>query len=450
MSAIRAYPTNITPADPTAPTAQPVRAASPAHLQPTPTATTDPTALADAYHALDYTDPASLYAFFHSLPPHLAAALDHLDTLDPDDHATQDADHAFAQLLAQELYTATSDKKSAASATPQPTITPAVVGAMPASPAGSPSRTPPTLRAHIEKSAESATPTPITTATPPPTTTATATTTADTTGIHATAPVLRPLMAEAATTPVLRPLMAESAESAESARTPHIPHAPHPDRIPLRDQAFALHCHGLRAPAISQQLGVPQRTIRAWIAAIQDEIRADSLHTYTNQLTTALEGLRQLLAAAWAGYETDAALHHSLIAQAFPTTPHEKSAESATPHPLPDAGRGPGGEVRPPRIPCRPDAYLRVALNVQRQIIRLLGLDRPQRTPSPSSSQNQKSAESATPSPARVGGLRGGTPSRRGFNRQPALTHRERRRLLHATLPSPSLAGKGPGVRSAT
>jgi hypothetical protein len=254
--------------------------------------------------------------------------------------------------------------------------------------------------------------------------------------------------------------MAESAKRADNA---HTPHAPHLDRIPLRDQAFALHCQGLRAPAISQQLGVPQRTIRAWIAAIQDEIRADSLHTYTAQLTTALEGLRQLLAAAWASYDTDATLHQSLIAQAFPTTLPEKSAESATPLPLPSQGRGLGGEVRPPHIPCRPDAYLRVALNVQRQIIRLLGLDRAPAidgrmytSHTPQHQKSAKSAKSATPSLRKSAeSATGGvdipvcpphTPHpKKPPTRQPALTHRQRRR---AALPFPHSSGAG-GAASA-
>src|SRR5579872_3239039 len=73
--------------------------------------------------------------------------------------------------------------------------------------------------------------------------------------------------------------------------------------IPLREQAFALHCQGLRSPAISEQLGIPQRTIRAWIAADLKTLAEEQRATRREQRALAVERQHTLTATAWSEFE---------------------------------------------------------------------------------------------------------------------------------------------------
>src|SRR5579859_6162301 len=68
--------------------------------------------------------------------------------------------------------------------------------------------------------------------------------------------------------------------------------------IPLREQAFTLHCQGLRSPAIAAELGVSARTIRAWIAAALADLKDEHQHTRREQLLLAVERQHQLTATA--------------------------------------------------------------------------------------------------------------------------------------------------------
>ena len=77
----------------------------------------------------------------------------------------------------------------------------------------------------------------------------------------------------------------------------HLPHTAHP--LPLREQAFTLHCQGLRSPAISQELGVPERTIRAWIASVLEALKDDLQLNCREQLLLAVERQHQLTATCW-------------------------------------------------------------------------------------------------------------------------------------------------------
>ena len=97
-----------------------------------------------------------------------------------------------------------------------------------------------------------------------------------------------------------------SAPSAEHSPS-HVPHPHHPLPLPQRDQAFDLYCSGLRSPAIAHQLHVPERTVRAWLAATQQALTRE--RHGTAQAAAALAEARQLqiAASAWESYRRHAA-----------------------------------------------------------------------------------------------------------------------------------------------
>ena len=135
--------------------------------------------------------------------------------------------------------------------------------------------------------------------------------------------------------------------------------------IPLREQAFALHCQGLRSPAISAQLGVPQRTIRAWIAADLKILAEEQRATRREQLALAVERQHTLTAAAWSEFEAEIAARHTLLdALLLALTSAGTSPESAT------------ANAPIPRLPASTPAprYLTLILQADKEIARLLGL----------------------------------------------------------------------------
>src|SRR5579872_4197901 len=146
----------------------------------------------------------------------------------------------------------------------------------------------------------------------------------------------------------------------------HLPHTAHP--IPLREHAFTLHCQGLRSPAIAAELGVSERTIRAWIAAALADLKDDLQLNRREQLLLAVERQHQLTAVAWQQFETEAAARHalldatlqSLLAAAEASNPaNASSTRSITIH-LPASTPAP--------------RYLSLILQANKEANRLLGL----------------------------------------------------------------------------
>src|SRR5579859_5152873 len=187
-------------------------------------------------------------------------------------------------------------------------------------------------------------------------------------------------------------MSAASARSAADIPFPapaHLPHTAHP--IPLREQAFTLHCQGLRSPAIAAELGVSERTIRAWIAAALADLKDEHQHTRREQLLLAVACQHEITATAWQQFEretaTRAALLDVCLAAYLPTRPdlrpdaHHDSTQSPS---------APSGEhaassattartstaLRPPHLPASTPAprYLSLILQANKETNRLLGL----------------------------------------------------------------------------
>lgn len=157
---------------------------------------------------------------------------------------------------------------------------------------------------------------------------------------------------------------ASSSAAPFPAEQPHLPHTAHP--IPLREQAFTLHCQGLRSPAIARQLAVPQRTIRAWVAAALAELKEDQAYSRREHLLIAVERQHALTAAAWQQFEAETAVRAALLDAAL--------AASLTPASTP--AHAPDGAARLPRLPASTPAprYLHLILQAHKETHRLLGL----------------------------------------------------------------------------
>ena len=154
----------------------------------------------------------------------------------------------------------------------------------------------------------------------------------------------------------------------------HLSYTPHP--LPLREQAFTLHCQGLRSPAISEELDVPERTIRAWIAAALKDLADDHRISRHEQLLLAVERQHALTVAAWQEFECEVAARHALLDAALHPTP----AAFATPSDSAAAGHDDSAApVTPPAVPRLPATtpaprYLSLILQAQKETNRLLGL----------------------------------------------------------------------------
>ncbi len=118
-------------------------------------------------------------------------------------------------------------------------------------------------------------------------------------------------------------------------------------RRSLQDRAWELACQGLRGPAIASTLGVPERTVRAWLQQIRREVAVDLRDQHADELLLAVASIRQVAATAWGAYEREVAAE--VTALTAPT--RERHASHA------------------PR-------YLSLALAAHVQTARLLGLHR--------------------------------------------------------------------------
>jgi hypothetical protein len=136
----------------------------------------------------------------------------------------------------------------------------------------------------------------------------------------------------------------------------------------LPERAFTLYCDGLRSPAIAQHLGVPERTVRSWIAKIRDDLAAADTAHLREEFVRAVEHLHHISAAAWQAFEREQN-----------QAPQPSSARK-DPAAAPDAANASNAPDAPPTAPNNANPrhgprYLRLALDAQRQISHLLNLN---------------------------------------------------------------------------
>ena len=178
----------------------------------------------------------------------------------------------------------------------------------------------------------------------------------------------------------------------------HTPHTAHP--IPLREQAFTLHCQGLRSPAIAQELGVPERTIRAWIASTLDDLKEDLQLNRREQLLLAVERQHQLTAAAWQRFEREATARDALLDAALQSLLAAADVSGASTHSI---------NIHLPTSTPAP-RYLSLILQANKETNRLLSLytlanlhlltpDSPETAPAPFADSAIAAETATTPAP---------------------------------------------------
>ena len=197
--------------------------------------------------------------------------------------------------------------------------------------------------------------------------------------------------------------MSTATATATSSNITHLPHTAHP--IPLREQAFALHCQGLRSPAIAAELGVSERTIRSWIASSLDDLKDDLQLNRREQLLLAVERQHQLTAIAWQQFEAEAAARNTLLDVAMEAL--RAAADSHSDSPTESASHPINVRLTLPASTPAP-RYLSLILQANKEANRLLGLHTlarlqlltPETTSAPTPFTNSDiPAESATDSP---------------------------------------------------
>lgn len=147
-----------------------------------------------------------------------------------------------------------------------------------------------------------------------------------------------------------------------------------------RVRAFDMHCNGYHSPAIAEELEVPERTIRSWIAATLDDLAADRRDHQRHALELALQRQEQVLSAAWESYERAIGIEVEQFALVARSTREELAAN-------------------PPRFTSASARYLQIILTANREISRLQGLYHHAAASVPPLSPSE-AALPATPTPA--------------------------------------------------
>jgi hypothetical protein len=150
-----------------------------------------------------------------------------------------------------------------------------------------------------------------------------------------------------------------------------------PRTLTRREEAFTLYCQGYRSPAIASLLGVPQRTVRSWIAATLQATAEESRARRDQQLRLAIESQRAIVKAAWHAFDRAARAERLTLEHLQNAVPFNLDDDlipdplSATPSPRRERGQG----VRTlPHLPTLGARYLQIVLHAQREIARLSGL----------------------------------------------------------------------------
>jgi hypothetical protein len=189
---------------------------------------------------------------------------------------------------------------------------------------------------------------------------------------------------------------------------PDGPAAAHLRRQHLQDETFSLACKGCRTPEIAQRLHVSERTVRAWLRQMRQELAAEHpAFDRAGQLLLAVEALREVLQAVWQAFEEDRAAQVALLAGQFDylrqrvVTSGRSDPTGNTQHIAEDYAR--------PHFTSHAPTHLRLALKTQVEIARLLGLydrgvrDQPARLPEAAAPQDAIPAKTAIPPPHPVG-----------------------------------------------
>jgi DNA-binding CsgD family transcriptional regulator len=154
---------------------------------------------------------------------------------------------------------------------------------------------------------------------------------------------------------------------------PQGPAAAHLRRHQLQDAAFTLACKGCRSPEIARRLHVSERTTRAWLQQMRQEIAAEHpAFDRAGQLLLAVEGLREVLQAAWQAFEEDRSAQEALLAGTLDYL-RKRVVTSDRSDPTGNTQRITEDYARP-RFTSHAPTHLRLALKTQVEIARLLGL----------------------------------------------------------------------------
>lgn len=135
------------------------------------------------------------------------------------------------------------------------------------------------------------------------------------------------------------------------------------DTDALRLSVWDQFCEGKRPPEIAENEGIPERTVRRWIAAMRDEIYSDLPEVCATQFAAALDNLRTVIYLAWQGHNDEVELDCAYRAAALRDFKHGYTADLKS------------IQSNPP-LQRRSSAtrYLTLVLQTQREINRLLGL----------------------------------------------------------------------------
>ena len=142
------------------------------------------------------------------------------------------------------------------------------------------------------------------------------------------------------------------------------------------ERAFALYARGLRREEIAATLGVSPADLRTLLRQAMRRVNDDAQAERPLRGPLAIESVRAIYAAAWAGFERDRELERAIhngeldhIKRRVTRDPHAKG---------PEAENGQGEilleEFERPRVASQGPRYLTVALAAQRELARLLGL----------------------------------------------------------------------------
>ncbi|HEV2459704.1 MAG TPA: hypothetical protein VGS80_15215, partial [Ktedonobacterales bacterium] len=154
---------------------------------------------------------------------------------------------------------------------------------------------------------------------------------------------------------------------------PHGPAAAHLRRQQFQDAAFSLACKGCRSPEIARRLHVSERTVRAWLRHMRQELAAEHpAFDRAGQLLLVVDGLREVLQAAWQAFEEDRAAQEALLGSQLDYL-RQRVITSGRSDPTGNTQRIAEDYARP-HFTSHAPTHLRLALKTQVEIARLLGL----------------------------------------------------------------------------
>lgn len=142
------------------------------------------------------------------------------------------------------------------------------------------------------------------------------------------------------------------------------------------ERAFALYARGLRREEIAATLGVSSSDLRALLRQAMHRVNDDARADRPLRGPLAIECVRAIYAAAWAGFERDREIERAILNGELD---HIKRRVTRAPRATETRPEDAGGdllleEFERPRVTSQGPRYLTVALAAQRELARLLGL----------------------------------------------------------------------------